>query len=262
MADVSQVLTTFTGLVETAIYPNGTSQPSVAGVDVQILAGYPIRSKLDQQITAGKAMVSVFGSGRERPVTKFERVFKTTNIATATIIATVNNNTVTITGTVTVPQSVMIIVNRIGYSYQVLVNDTLNSIASALANLIPNAVALNNVITIGNVYDLIARIATQATLVQELSRVDQVFEITCFAPTVAIRTALGSAIRQYIDTQYLVPMVDGVYAFITYYGTMSDDDMESKSNILIRRIDYLIQYATTLQKNVMTIADPYSIIST
>lgn len=258
MADISQVLNTFLGLATTAIYPNGTSQPSVAGVDVTLMSGWPIRNRIDDIIKAGKAAVSVFATEKERVVTKFERNFVQSTIASPTLSVVVGINTITINGIVTLPQSVMAIVNGIGYGYAVQAGDTLSTIATALAALIPNASATLNVITITGAYYINARNSTAGTSIAELSRVEQVFTVTCWAPTPDIRTALGIGIRQYIDTTYRVPMIDNVYAQIFYYGTLPDDDSESKSNVFIRKINYLIQYATTITRQDMTIADPFT----
>lgn len=261
MPDLSQVLTTVTLLVEQAVYPDGTSQPSVAGVQVTIEEGWPISSQLDKDIAAGNAHVSVFPTNKERVITKFERVFQANQQTVATLTATVSGQTVTIGGTVAVSQSVMVIVNQEysqGYGYQVLITDTLDSIASSIANLIPGATSLGPVVTISTAFDIIARIATQYTASEELSRQDREFIITVWAPDPNIRFLLGSAIDVFFKENYRIILSDNYYGQV-FYDHVEEVDMLEQQTIYRRNLFYIIQYPTTLTKTYTTITDPYTI---
>lgn len=259
MADLSDVLVKLEDLITQAVYPNGIDQPSVAGVGVVIEQGWPIRSKLDISLTMGNAHVSVFPTNKERVVTKFERVFIPIQKTPATISATVLGQTVTIGGVVTIPpaQAVMVIVNNIGYAYQVLESDTLNSIASSLANIIPSATAVESVITIPIAKKLIARITTPYSAGQELGRQERVFMITVWAPNPTIRTLLGSAIDVFFRLNYRIVLSDDYFAQVFYSG-VRDTDILQKSKIYRRDLDYNIQYATTRVEEFTTITDSFA----
>src|SRR5262249_17582540 len=57
MADISDVTAYLASAVAAAVYPNGTSSPSVGNMDVRIYEGWPIPDQLDLDL-AGKMMSS------------------------------------------------------------------------------------------------------------------------------------------------------------------------------------------------------------
>lgn len=267
MAGIADVINTIGALIETAVYPNGTLQPSIINRQVTIEGGWPIRTQLDTDLQNNNAHISIFPTNQTRVVTKFERVFEALSIAPATINATVAEQTVTITGRIETPQVVTIIANGIGFAYSILKNDTVNSIAAALAELIPGASVSGNVITLTNTHSLVTRISTLATSAEELSRQERVFLISCWCsgdrdsthydPT--IRDVLAEAIDVVMKLNYRMALPDGFYAqvFPQEAATPYVDDLE-KSLILRRDLHYNIQYATTITADDMTIAQAYS----
>jgi hypothetical protein len=260
MPDLSQVLTTVTLLVQEAVYPNGTSQPSVAGVQVSIEEGWPIRSNLDKDLAAGYAHVSVFPTNKERVVTKFERTFQPNTLTPATLTAVVSGQTITIGGTVSIPQAVMVIVNgqaAQGYGYQVLITDTLDSIAAGIAALIPGASAVGAVVTVPSAFDLVARIATQYTASEELSRQERVFMISVWSPTPEIRYLLGSAIDVTFKENYRIVLSDNYFGQV-FYDHVEEIDMLEQEIIYRRDLFYNVQYPTTVTNSYTTITDPYT----
>lgn len=255
MADLSQVRDTIAQNLVTPIYPNGTNQPSIAGVAVTINAGWPIRTNLDKQLQLGNAMVSVYPMKQERVLTPFQRIFEPNIKTLPTLTATATTNSVTIGGLISIPQSVMIIVNGTGYAYKVINTDTLNSIADALSDLIPGSSANLNVISIPNAYSIIGRVSSNYSASAEIARVDRVFMITIWSPNENIRFILGNAIDVYMKLNYRIQMVDNFFAQVFYHNT-DDTDMLDKSLIYRRDLNYTIQYATTVTENFMTVTDP------
>ncbi len=258
MSELSQVLSTVTNYVTTAIYPNGTSQPSVAGVQVTIESGWPIQSQLDQDLKSGYAHVSVYPTNQERVVTKFGRQFYQNTLTVPTIVATVTyvagTPTVTLTGTVTLPEVVMIVGDKVPYAHVVLMSDTLTTIATALAALIPGASSVGAVISMPENFAAIAFVSSAVTATQELSRQERAFMITVYAPNDTIRSSLAGAIDITMKQNYRMPMPDGVYAQV-FYSHNDDFDNFEKSLIYKRVLYYIIQYATTVTNNYLTIAD-------
>lgn len=261
MADLSNVLAKFGELVQNAVYPNGLLQPSVAGVDVTIMSGWPIRTALDKALQAGNAFVSIYPTDKEKDVTKFQRVFQPSIKTLATLTTSVLANTVTIGGIVSVPQSVIVVLNKQGYAYQVSSGDTLASIAASLAAMMPNATASGAVITIGGaVWSLNGAVATPYQSVAELRRQERVFMITCWCPTPTIRDSLASAIDVYLTLNYRIPLQDNVYGHLFYSSSPQTDELE-KSMIYRRDLHYKMQYATTATEENTTIIDPYANIT-
>lgn len=257
MPSLDSVRTTVANMVENAVYPNGTSQPSVINVPVTVMEGFPIRTELDITVLAGNGFVSVFETNKERVITTFQRIFQPITQTAATLTATVNSTTVTIGGKVSIPQSLMVVVNGKGYGYQVLSNDTLNSIATNTAAMIPGASANNNVISIPSAYDLQARIATPYSAGEELSRVDREFMISCWTNNPTDRATLGAAIDVYMKMNYRVTLSDGFVGQVFYSHQNQIDSLE-KSEIYRMDLFYIIQYPTTYIQSFTTITDPFA----
>jgi hypothetical protein len=66
MASVEDVANALSLLIQTAAYPTGINNPSVANVDITICFGWPIPAVLDELILAGKALVSIYPNPVER----------------------------------------------------------------------------------------------------------------------------------------------------------------------------------------------------
>lgn len=258
MADISDVQNTLVTLVANAVYPNGTSQPSVSGSDIRIFAGWPIPANLDADLAAGKANVSIYATNIERVTTRFDMSWQELSINTPTLTAIVDSSgtRVTIGGTAATSQSVMIILNGTGYAYAVQINDTLNSIATNTAALIPGATVSNNVITVSNAYSLIARIGVTGTGIRELKRQERVFWIITWAPTPSARDIIASAIDVALSATIRIALLDGYYARLRYIGTTPTDDIE-KENLYKRSLSYAVEYATTQTETEYSVTDPY-----
>jgi hypothetical protein len=60
MADLTEVASKLVQIIAAAVYPNGTSQPSVTGAPVLVYQGWPNPQQLAQDLAAGKIHISVF----------------------------------------------------------------------------------------------------------------------------------------------------------------------------------------------------------
>jgi hypothetical protein len=256
MADIYDVQVALANLAQTAVYPNGLSQPSVANCDVRIYPGNPIPDTLDADLIAQKAHVSIFPTNIARVSTRFQTDWYTTQVNTPTLVMTTNLNagTVTITGTVSTPQSCMIIYNSIGYSYGVQSGDTLNSIASNLASIITGATSTGNVVTLINPHLLSARVIIAGTGTREVAREKRLVLTTVWAPTPLIRSQIGYAIAVLFASTYRVALPDGYYGQLVYSGSQEKDDLE-KVICYRRNIHFIFEFATTQAMNEYTIGD-------
>lgn len=257
MADLSDVANILVDLAAKAIYPYGIGQPSVAAVDVMIYAGWPVKAQLDTDLLANKAHVSVYPvTGMERNTTRFSNRWQEAFIPEATLTLVVNNNTVTVGGVVSTPQTCMVIANNTGYAYAVQATDTLETIATGLAALIPSAYAMGSMITIPDAHQLSAAASVPGTSVRELKRQERLFLMSVWAPDFTVRSALGSAIDvSFAQTErFLLP--DSVYARLQYHHTVETDQLE-KSRLYRRDLYYRVEYATTQTATATPITDAY-----
>lgn len=257
MADLSDVLNSLASIAESAVYPNGTSNPSVAGVDVRIYVGWPVPANLDADLALGKVNVSIYPSPSERPTTRFPINWHESIINPATIILTLTDTTtLTVSGTISTPQTCMVIVNGIPYAYSILPADTLTAIATGIAALIPGASSVGAVVTIAGAYKLVVRVSTAGTGIRELKRQERVITINVWAQSDPLRTSVASA----IDVVFSLPenerfvLPDNYYAILKYRGTRYEDMVE-KSNLYRRDLMYTVEYPTTITEEQYTIAD-------
>jgi hypothetical protein len=177
----------------------------------------------------------------------------------ATIHLDVVANTVTVSGSVTAGQVNVIIVNNIGYAYMALITDTLNTIASALAGMIPNASAVNNVITINEAYSIEARVSVPGTMRRILQSEEGIFRARVIAATHEARETLGKALQLAflkLTPRYYLSMPDGISASIRAKGVEEINTYELDL-AFVRDYLYLLEYHVVDVDEFQTIADPY-----
>lgn len=249
MADESDVGNVLVGLVSGVAYPNGTASPSIVNAGVMIYRGWPNSAQLDKDLAAGKAHVSIFApAGMERNTTRYGR--DDIEIAPAhTLTAAVAGNQVTIGGTVSTPQNVLVLCGaRFVFSYSVQNADTLASIAAALAAMIaasfPGTSASGSAITISGSPGIVqARVAGQGQVWTEQGRQEKSFWITCWCPTPTMRDVLAPAIDLALRQLDFITMSDQGAARLRYSSSRTSDE-GSKVQIYRRDLVYSVEYAT------------------
>jgi hypothetical protein len=247
MADLSDVLVQLQTLAVQAVYPTGTGNPSVAGVLIQVLPGWPIPQSLDRDLAAGSVQVSIFPADGERNTTRYPKDWQPFNIPASTITATIAGQTVVIAGAVTagVPTNVCIEANGLAYVYAVQAADTPTSIATALAVLIPGASSSGGTVSLPNAARITAaRVGVTGTSSREIRRQQRMFTLTVWAPTPALRDAVSQPIDALLAGLSFIVMPDTYAARLIYHGTRMVDGQE-KANLYRRDLTYSVEYATT-----------------
>jgi len=256
MASLSDVQNAMVNVIAPAMYPNGTSNPSIAGVPIYVAPGDFLKQDLDAGLNAGNIYIAVFAvNGMTRPTTRFQRLFVEPKINNPGLILTVEANTVIVTGTIVANEAAMVIVDGVGYSVKVLVGSTVNSIASALAALIPSASSLNNIVTISNTYDIVARVSVQGTSREILYSREGVFRARVITPSHDQRELVGDAMEIAFGLNgYYMPMPDGLSASIRPNRVMEVNPYEL-DNAFLRDYLFLVEYHTTYVGTFQTVAD-------
>ena len=249
MSDIIDVQNALVNAVAKSVYPNGTGQNSVSGFPVIIYAGWPTSSKLDADLIIGKSHVTVYPTQLERNTTRYNKDWQQSSISLATLIMTINGQTITLGGSVDVGQNVMAMVNNKPYIYQVLITDTLATIAKALAALIavdlPTTSAAGAIITFPNTARLIAaRIGVLGVAIREVRRQIRTFQITVWADTPTKRDAIGSAMDIALTAIEFLTMPDSYAARLTYQNSHVTDNLQ-KAKLYRRDFQYSVEYATT-----------------
>lgn len=252
MADLLDVENALAAQIASSIYPNGTTLPSSVGIPVVIYPGWPIPAELDSDLaqlaknTGGRIHVSIFATGTERNTTRYPRDWKQSIAPVQTLTLTQNGQQVTVGGTVSTPQNVMLMVNRLPVVYQVQATDTLTTIATALAALVAGATSSGPTVTIPNTASLTAaRVGATGTNIMELRRQERVFQITVWADSPSHRALVASAIDVAMAAIQFLTLSDGTGARLIYKSTV-DNDMPQKDGFYRRDLMYSVEYATTI----------------
>lgn len=257
MADLTDVLNALVTLSAQTIYPNGTANPSIANAPVIVYAGWPIASRLDDDLAAGKVHVSVYPRPEERNTTRYSRDWQTVSINPATITLTATVTTVTVGGSVSTPQNATLQVNGKAYSYAIQATDTLTTITTALAALVnvdTPATSSGAVVTIPAAYKIVARVGTTGTSIRELRRQERVFQISVWAPTPVLRDAVIQPLDVALTTLNFITLADTSAARITYKSSPINDNLQ-KDRLYRRDLFYTVEYATTQTQISTTVTD-------
>lgn len=249
MADVSDVLNALAAIAAQAIYPNGTGMPSVSGVATIAYPGWPQSSQLDADMTAipqgtGRIHVTVYPGGPQRLTTRYFADWQPPVVNGATLVLTIAGQTVTVAGTVSVPQNVALVVDGAATVYAVQRADTLTSIATALAAQIQGASNVGAVITLpAGARIEAARAGGSGTIAREVRRQQGAVQVTVWADTPGHREATATAIDSALAALEFVTLPDGSSARLMYQSTRFDDTTQ-KANLYRRDLIYSAEYAT------------------
>jgi hypothetical protein len=248
MADFTDVANALRDAISAALYPNGIGQASAVGFPVQAYQGWPQPEKLDADLKAGTAHVSIWPTPNETPGADHFPEWQTLSTTAVTLVATVGANTVTIGGAVSTPQTVAVIADGKAFAYAVLGGDTLASIATALATGL-NAAGITAsvagaVLTLATAKHIAARVGGQGTSIRELRRQTRVFQVSCWAWAYDKRDTLAVAVDAALGAGWRLTLSDGTYGNAAYKGSSQHD--ESQKQLVYRRdLLYAVEYATT-----------------
>ncbi len=261
MATIDIVLNALKSLCIDAIYPNNTSQPSIIGKAVLFRKGQPDPVSLDPELRDGKARVNLW-DGVMRDATRFPyHDWETAYITPATIVLTVSENTITLSGTVAINQSILVVVNNENpspYSYEIQESDTLDTIAANLAALIPTASAAGAVITVSNAHALQAHMVTQGIAIRETQRQQQLVKICIRANTASDRSIIVNAINNYLSLFPSFELENDYSVRLIHKGDQNDDRFQ-KAALLQNMMSYEVEYSTIETQICYTIADPFAV---
>jgi hypothetical protein len=265
LADLSDVTAYLAQAASGAVYPSGTSQPSVVSMDVRIFEGWPIPEQLDLDI-GGKILsgnppepiaraggpccnVSIFPMPGAT-ATPYQ-VLDNTFVLQAPVFgmsASISGNMVTITGEPN-PNEFLTIVADGKYIYSEPGANTaaiLEALATAIAANYPSVSYTATTITVPVVKTLTARIGGVGLLAKVTHRQRQGIMVTAWAPSPSVRSALAAAIDVAVKSQLIAEMPDTTQALVVYSGAQQSDDNQ---NVAIYRRDlmYQVEYATIEQ---------------
>lgn len=251
MADASDVCNGLVAFLAQTLYPTGTGNASVTGLGYKLYMGWPVAAALDVDLnalaagTGGCVHVSVFPTNVERNTSAVSSNWQTLTAPAPTLTLTISGQTVTVGGTVSTPQNVVLMVGYKPYVYAVQAADSLTTIATALAALVTGATSSGAVVTLPNSATIqAARVGAAGTAILEVGRQAKRFQIIVWADSPAHRDATVKVIDPALRALRRVTLADTTVAALKYVGTFFDD-MVQKANVYRRDLTFEIDFATT-----------------
>ena len=253
MATLSDLRAALAQAVGAALYPAGVpagSNPSspVAGCPIRIFQGRPEREALDADLAAGTVNVSVFIQSGGRNTSRYPVVDTVLSIPATTLSWSVAGIQATVTGTVSSPQNVGLMVDGAAFIHGVQPADTLASIAAAIAGLVDAvqpASAAGSVISIPNAQSISGRVGAVGTTLREIGREIVTATIDIWAPSEALRNAVGAVIEPALRDLRRITLADQSVAVVWYGQTVDVDGLE-KADLYRRMIQVEAEYASTI----------------
>lgn len=228
MASVYDIQNTLAGLIAGVVYPNGTGQPSVAGADVFVYAGWPQPQRLETDLNAGKCHISVYPLSTEKKMTEsLGRPWRVISKGASTITATVSGQQITLSGTVSTPTNINIYSNKQHHCYAVQSGDTLTTIATALSALVAGASNSGPVITMPATAAFSVRVGTLDTVGRILRRQQKDFQITVWTGTPSLRETIASAVDNGLSAYTALSTTDGSPTVLQYKRSLQSDTSQS-----------------------------------
>lgn len=264
MADVADVSSVLVGIISGLLYPNGTSLPPIVTPNVRVYVGWPVPEQLDADlrnvvgaVPTPICHVSVYPLATEKNTTRYAQQWQTAIINIPTLNLLASGQTVTVGGTIPMPNNphnAVVFVNNVPYVYAVQAADSLRTIATALATLIgQGATSAGAVITLPAGVRLGAvRIGVTGTSVLEIARQQKLFQITVWADSPHNRTAIAKVIDPALKSLTFINLPDYTAGRIRY-ATNRESDNAEKQNVYRRDLMFNVEYATTLLETNTTI---------
>lgn len=250
MADMTDVADALVGIIAATIYPAGIGQPPVGGVAAKIYQGWPEPQTLKADLAQKIAHVTVFPGANAKVTSRHMPEWQQLTAPAPTITATAGATTVTMAGTVSLPQAVCLIVDGQDFAYGLQAGDTLASIAAALAALVnvsQAASAAGAVISIPGARRIVARVVANGTSAKEVAREQRSFTVSIWADCFDNREPLAKVITPPLADLTRLTLPDGTVATCEYAGSQQVDT-EQMQGIFRRDISVAIDYGTIVTR--------------
>lgn len=263
MADLSDVTTYLRSAVTAAVYPNGTTNPSViAPMDVRVAEGWPLPDQLDRDMS-GTMLVPTSPAPVPRPngpccdvsifpmngntATPFQILDETYVISQPVygLTVTVVGELITLSGTPGAGEYITIIADknnvysRSGPTAAVIISSLVADISANYPGVTSTSLSL----TIPYSFGLVVRQGGVGVLGKVVHRQRQSVMVTVWAPNRIVRSKLSAAIDVALKSNIRITLPDTSQAIVCYSRTNTSDDKQA-ATIYRRDLIYDIEYAT------------------
>jgi hypothetical protein len=260
MATLDDIRMAVAEAIEQVVFPNGSSEPPIVKVSgvVKIGPGWPAPGDVSLDKLAeppdglGNVIIAVQDTNNQ-DVTRFsQNPVYLIERGVPTLVWEVSSPggfTLTLTGEVTVPQNVAIVLNHDqDVVYGVQPQDTIENIIVALKALIPPAFQVDadaNSLYFPNALSVIGRVGAFSRYVQLTGQYRATVCIALFCGDDRVRNSLVGQIKPALDLLKRITLPDGTVATLTTGREVTVTDMEGMG-VESSRLIYMIEYSSAL----------------
>src|SRR5581483_1561098 len=251
MADIADAMDAIYGFVLPAVYPNGTSSPSVTGNPITVGEGWPLAEDIDAAMksTPPRALVTIFAPGvTANPVQVLDSWGVIAYPVHGLTTATNSDGSVTISGTPVVGEYVTFVLDhKVAYSVAAVAGDTAATMAAKIAAAVAvgyaGTAAIGATVTVVGYHALTVRIGAPATLGQKVWRQREEIIVTVWASDPAVRTQIAKPVDLALKNNLTFNFADTSRAILTYSRTLTVD-RQMKLGEYRRDLVYFCQFDT------------------
>jgi len=248
MADQSDVEAALTHLVSSVIYPDGTSAPSILGVDCRIYRGWPNSAALNADLAAKRVNITVFPEPRQQlNTTRWSSEFMPVATVVPALTVGVDGNAATFGGSAAPGQVAGLLADNMAVVHRTETGDTPAMVAAVLASYLRTqraAVLSDATVTVPGARLLIGRVVADQRFTEELRRQLQRFRITCWCPDPASRDAAAAAADVALAAQPFIALPDGTQGRLRFVSSAVFDQSQD-AQLYRRDLVYSVDYSTT-----------------
>lgn len=236
-------------------YRFGDVVPSTVGPSVRIYRGWPIANVLDADMAALRPTsqnpglpivhVSIYTRPGTAQTSRYLDVWRKGPVQPPTLTVAVDHQSIVLSG---VPSSHSVVgctVHGRNYSYRPTALDTIEAVASSLADLIPDAYAVGGRIQLPEVPAYVGSLM-DSLMYREVRRQTEGFLITVWAPTPDTRDLVAPVLDQAYAEIRCLALPDGSGTSPVGSNGVVQSDQTGKSRIWRADILLNINYATTI----------------
>jgi hypothetical protein len=229
-----------------ALLANESGAPRT-GAHTSVFAGWPTSNDLKAALAAGHVCVSVYPMpGATSNVTRNAPDWKLKSPSVVTTTVAVANNVITFGGAITLPLNVGVRIGHIQAVYAAQAGGTLETLAAgvvwALQAMGVSAVAAGATVSITSTDAAEVTLGGRAVYCREAIQIKQVYMISIWAPSQALRMATANAFYGNFFAQTRITLSDGTIGLLLFQREVPSDHSELEG--LYRRDTYAtVEYA-------------------
>ncbi len=221
----------------------------LTGAQTDVFSGWPLPDELKAALGAGGVQISIYpipGSAAQR--NRHMRDWQRQGPSNITTIATINAGLLYLSGSIVLPLNASVTIRGVTVNYAAVLGETLESLAENIAAGFTAAgiqvSVAGSTLTFDDGDPIKAALGGQGFLIREAAREEQIFQITVWAPTRALRRDTAKAFEGPLMSLDRFGLPDTSVATLRFMKVMINDHSELE-NCYRRDLWFRVEYPYT-----------------